>query len=276
MDIEIVERNRRGLEAHLAHMPRALEMIRFGGNSFNPSACYESLSSDHICVGTFDFFVNGNKASLKQHFHVAMMLKIASIALYDYQRFQVGDEVRFALLSDNPAMIDAIAKLEPPYFVEGRSNPQNAEFKVHMYQLAIRGDYEALQAKVERLAKNGRKKDRELPAQGKDFFSLLMRGDKQGLEDLIAQHAKFKSQDALTEDFMCFEGTIEAKICWIKGIQVQIDSPLLPMDLMPIEPLAHYDDVYDFLAPGYVPPKIGLFERLRYWFRQRSAAKRSI
>lgn len=271
MDTEIVERKRRGLEAHLEHMPQAIEMIRFGGKSFNPSGCYDSLSSDHICLGIFDYFVNGKKASLKQHLHVAMLLKIAAIALYDYQRFQVGDEIRFALLSDNPVLIDAIAKLAPPYFVGGCGNPLNAEFKVHMWQLAIRGDYEALQAKVERLAKNGRKKDRALPAQGKDFFSLLMLGDKQGLEDLITQHAKGKSQDALTEDFMCFEATIEAKICWLKGIQVHIDSPLLPMELMPIEPLEHYDDVYDFLQPGYIPPKVGLVERLRYWYKQRAA-----
>lgn len=254
-------------------LERIDEFLRYQRKTLRLHSCYSSWASAHIALAIHDYYVKGEIASLKQHLHVATKLKIASIALDDYQRFQVGNEIRYALLSDNPALIDAIAKLEPPYFLEGRSNPLNAEFKVHMWQLAIRGDYEALQAKVERLAKNGRKKDRELPAQGKDFFSLLMRGDKQGLEDLITQHAKVKSKDVFTEDFMCFEGTIEAKICWLKGIQVQIDSPLLPMDLMPIEPLEHYDDVYDFLSPGYVPPKVGLMERMRYWFRQRSAAK---
>lgn len=249
------------------------ELLRYQRKTLNLPACYMTWAGAHVALAIHDYYVNGNKASLKQHLHVATLLDLASIALKDYQRFQVGNEIRYALLSDNPALIDAIAKLEPPYFVEGRSNPLNAEFKVHMWQLAIQGDYESLQAKVERLAKNGRKKDRELPAQGKDFFSLLMHRDKQGLENLITQHAKVKSQDVLTEDFMCFQGIIEAKICWRKGIQVQIDSALLPMDLMPIEPLEHYDDVYDFLAPDYLPPKVGLLERMHYWFRQRSAAK---
>lgn len=274
MKVDILDgaRNLAGIARE--RMPGLIESVPFRDTPESLNFCLTWLANDHQCLAINDYFVEHRKESLKQHLHVATLLDIASIALYDYQRFQVGNEIRYALLSDNPAMIDAIAKLEPPYFVEGRSNPLHAEFKVHMYQLAIRGDYEALQAKVERLAKNGRKKDRELPAQGKDFFSLLMRGDKRGLEDLIAQDAKFKSQDALTEDFMCFEGTIEAKICWLKGIPVQIDSPLLPMDLMPIEPLEHYDDVYDFLAPGYVPPKVGLMERMRYWLRQRSTAKR--
>lgn len=273
MDAQIVERSQRGLQASLEHMPLVIDKIRYQGKSFNPSACYESLSGDHICLGVFDYFIEGNKQTFKQHFHVAIQLKLAAIALYDYQRFTVGEEILYALLSDNPALIDTIAKLAPPYFVEGRSNPLHSEFLVHMYQLAIQGDDEALQAKVERLAKNGRKKDRELPAQGKDFFSLLMRGDKRGLEDLIGQHARVKAQKALFEDFMCFQGTIEAKICWLRGIQVQIDSPLLPMALMPIEPLAHYDDVYDFLAPDYVPPKVGLWGRLRYWYQERARKK---
>ncbi len=144
-----------------------------------------------------------------------------------------------------------------------------------MYQLAILGDYEQLQVKIERLAKNGRKKDRELPTLRKDFFSLLMDGDKQGLEELISRDALVKSKDVLTEDFMCFQGAIEAKICWMKGIQVQIVSPLLPMALMPLQPLDHYDDVYDFLAPGYVPPKVGWLERLRYQLKERAQFKES-
>jgi len=255
---------------------RLVESVRFNPTKEGINYACTWLNSAHIGIAVHDYFVEGNQQSFKQHLHVASKLKISAIALKDYQRFTVGSEILYALLSDSTTVIDTIAKLEPPYFVENRSNPLNSEFIVHMYQLAIQGDYEALQAKVERLGKNGRKKERLLAAQGKDFFSLLMRGDRQGLEDLITQHANVKSQDALSEDFMCFQGTIEAKICWLKGIQVQIDSPLLPMALMPIEPLAHYDDVYDFLAPGYVPPKVGLFERMRYWYQERARAKASM
>lgn len=262
--------------ADVAHeqMPILIESVRFRNTPESLNYCYTWLASGHKRLAVHDYLVEGNLQSFKQHLHVASKLEIAAISLKDCRLFTtVGSEIFYALLSDSPTVIDTSAKLAPPYFVEDCGNPLNAEFIVHMYQLAIQGDYEALQAKVERLAKNGRKKDRELPAQGRDFFSLLMRGDKQGLEDLIAQHAKVKSQDVLTEDFMCFEGTIEAKICWLKGIQVQIDSPMLPMDLMPIKSLAHYNDVYDFLAPNYVPPKVSLLERLRYWYLERARGK---
>lgn len=276
MELNALDGARRLAEVAYEHMPLLIESVRFRNTPDSLSYCYKSLASGHQKLAVHDYFVEDNLQSFKQHLHVASKLEIAAIALYDYQRFTVGREILYALLSDSSSVIDAIAKLEPPYFLEGRSNPLHSEFRVHMYQLAIQGEYETLQAKVERLAKNGRKKERELPALGKDFFSLLMRCDKQGLEDLIGQHARIKAQDPLFEDFMCFQGTIEAKLCWFKGIEVQIDSPLLPMALMPIKPLAHYDDVYDFLAPDYVPPKVALLERLRYWYQERARGKASM
>ena len=250
------------------YMPDLIDKIRFRRKPLSLSNCYESLSGNHVAIGIYDFFVNANKYSLQQHLFTAIQLKLAAIALEDYQKFEVGSEILYALLSDNLLLIDKVARLETPHYVSARSNPLHAQFKVHMLQLAILGDYEALQLKVAHLAKNGRKKDRELPDQGKDFFSLLIQGDKQGLQELITQHAKIKSQDVVTEDFMCFLGTIEAKICWLKGIQVQIGSPLLPMGLMPLEPLDRYDDVYDFLQPGWTPPPQGIVDKLSGWFKK--------
>ncbi|MES2976006.1 MAG: Imm49 family immunity protein [Pseudomonadota bacterium] len=251
------------------------DKIRFRRNPIRLATCYSHLGIDHVSLAVHAFFVEGDIHRFKQNMHVASLLKIAAVETESYQRFTVGDEIFCALLSDNPVVIDSVARLEPRYFIEGRSNPLHSEFRVHMYQLAILGDYEQLQVKIERLAKNGRKKDRELPTLRKDFFSLLMDGDKQGLEELISRDALVKSKDVLTEDFMCFQGAIEAKICWMKGIQVQIVSPLLPMALMPLQPLDHYDDVYDFLAPGYVPPKVGWLERLRYQLKERAQFKES-
>jgi hypothetical protein len=40
------------------------------------------------------------------------------------------------------------------------------------------------------------------------------------------------------------------------------------MDLMPVKPLAHYDDVYDFVKPGWVPPSAGLLARVSRWLKR--------
>ncbi|WP_133649781.1 hypothetical protein [Paraburkholderia flava] len=76
-----------------------------------------------------------------------------------------------------------------------------------------------------------------------------------------------KSQDSIDDEFMSYTGTLEAKLSWYRGIQVEIDHPLVPMELMPVQFLDHYDDVYDFLKPGWVPPPQGLVGRVSRWFK---------
>ena len=267
MDIEIIQRKHRGLQATLEHLPIVIDKIRYRRKPIDLQACYSSLGGDHLTLGVYDYFIDGKLDSFKQHLHVACKLELSAIALDSYQRFSTGSEIFYALFTDNAELIDTMARLEPKYFMSARDNPLYPQFTVHMWQLVILGDHEVLQAKVEKLAKNGRKADRKLTAEGKDFFSLLMRGEKQGLEDLIYQHALIKSADPLTEDFMSFLGCLEAKLCWLKGIPVQIDSPLVPMELMPVKPLEHYDDVYDFLQPGYEPPPQGILDKVSRWFK---------
>jgi hypothetical protein len=268
MNHEILERKRRGLQFTLEYMPMHIGKIRGRSKGVNLAGCYGTLAYDHLTLGIYDYFIEGNLQGFKQHLYVACKLDLAAIALDSYQRFSVGSEVFNALFTDNAALIDTMARLEPKYFMSARDNPLYPQFTVHMWQLVILGDYETLQAKVAKLAKNGRKADRKLTAEGQDFFSLLMRGDKPGLEDLIHQHALIKSADPLTEDFMSFLGCLETKLCWLKGIPVQIDSPLVPMALMPIEPLEHYDDVYDFLQPGYEPPPQGILDKVSRWLKK--------
>ncbi|AJC23274.1 hypothetical protein RO07_11770 [Pandoraea pulmonicola] len=262
MDSDFIEKKRRGLQFSLDHMPQVIEKIRYRVKPISLENCYSSLANDHLVIGLFEYFINQNSERLKQNLHTACQLKLADIAIDSYQKFEVGSEILYALLSDSPGMVEEMANLKPSHFLSARDNPLHSQFQVHMWQLAIQGDYTALEAKAGHLAKNGRKADHMLAAQGKDFFSLLMRADKSGLESLIRQHADVCSRDALTEDYLSYLATIEAKLCWYRGIPAEIDHPLVPMDLMPIRPLAHYDDVYDFLYPDWVPPTQGLMWKL--------------
>lgn len=262
------ERLQNLLKAEEAGLPRLLNCFLHERRTVKLGYVLTGIASRSTTRGISAYFMNGDIAGLKQHFHVASKLILAAIDLEGGPTFNTGSEIWQALLSDNSEIINAIACVETATLLKDRHNPLRSPFQVHMLQLAILGDYESLQAKVEKLAKNGRKGDRELAAAGQDFFTLLMRGDKQSLEDLVTQHARIRSDDPLTEDFMSYLGTLEAKLCWFKGIKVQIDSPLLPMALMPIAPLAHYDDMYDFLQPGWVPPPQGLMEKVSHWLKK--------
>ncbi|MDY0745363.1 hypothetical protein SNE35_12650 [Paucibacter sp. R3-3] len=247
-------------------VPGLIELIRFKRRTANLSFCHLRLAGVHEIYAMKAKYVQGDDQQFRQHMHVACKLKIESIRLDKMDiPFQTSVEMWLALLSDSPDVIDTVSRLEPAHFAHLRDGVRNPQFGTHMWQLAIRGDYEALEAKVQRVAKSGGKQQRLLSAEGRDFFTLLMRADKAGLEERITKDARLRNDDPTTQDFFTYLATLEAKLCWYRGIEVQIDSDRVPMDLMPVRPLARYDDLYDFLKPGWVPPRqgwLGKIERL--------------
>lgn len=238
-------------------LPVLIENVRHRKTKNTPFSYY-FLSSRHQILALGEKYINGNDDGYRQHMHVASKLIVESIRIHDYQRMGTGGELWDALMSDSPEVINTMARFEPAYYTQHRHDPLSNYFFVHMWQLAIQGDDHALAIKIHRLAKNGRKPWRKRCADGQDFFSLLLCGDKAGLEHRIEEDAKLPNDDPITGGFFAFLATFEAKLCWYRGIKVDIANPQVPMDLMPIRPLARYDDVYDFLAPGWTPPRKGL------------------
>ena len=208
------------------------------------------------------YFVHHNIAALKQHCYLATRLGLASVGQDGGANFEIATDFLYALLSDNRDAISALAQVEVPALLKERNNPLNSRSYVYMLQLAIRGEDENLRGMIAKVAKNGRKPVRVESEEGRDFFSLLLKRDQVGLEECISKHARIKSPEPRIENFMSFQGTLEAKLCWFKGIPVKIDSPWLQMELMPMRPLERYDDVYDFLKPGWVPPPQGVIADL--------------
>ncbi|WP_431112268.1 Imm49 family immunity protein [Variovorax paradoxus] len=262
------ERLENALECEERNLQVHLHDIFYRRNKVRLGSVLVSLEGLSKTRGVHAYFIEGNVQAMKQHFYVASKLKLASLGQDGGGDFSLPGDCFYALLSDNIEIINAMADVETPQLIRERGNPLTGRFELHMLQLAIRDEHEALQAKIEKMAKNGRKPWREECAKGEDFYSLLLKRDKAGLERLIQdKHARIRSVDVRIEDFMSYLGTAEAKLCWLKGIPVQIESPLVPMELMPIAPLAHYDDEYEFLKPGWVPPAQGLLGKVSRWLK---------
>ena len=247
--------------------PDDIDRILHHRNKVVLGAVLTSLAGLSETRGMHAYFVEGQASALRQHFYVASKLRLASVREEGGSTFETNHHFFFALLSDNAEIISAFANLETPQLIRERDNPLWPRFHVHMLQLALCDEHEALQAKIEKMAKHGKKPWRDLCAKGEDFYSLLLRRDTQGLERLIEQWAIQQEGRAHLQKFLAEGSTLRAKLCWLKGIPVQIKSPWVPMGLMPIEPLPHYDDEYEFLKPGWVPPTQGLMGKLSRWLK---------
>ena len=51
----------------------------------------------------------------------------------------------------------------------------------------------------------------------------------------------------LLNEFISHPALGYAKLAWLKGIEVEIDNPLVPKELLPFKPLENYLNEYAFL-----------------------------
>jgi hypothetical protein len=239
----------------------------------DPERAY--MGYEHISLGMYGYFVEENIHTFKQNFYIASKLGAASAKEDGGETLSMDDSFLYPLLSDSAEIINTYSRLEPEEYLKNRDNPRAPQFFVHMIQLVLRDEHEALRVKIEKGARGSGKLYREEFKAGQDFYSLLLKRDWQALEARILKEAQFwetiikkgkMTGNPWTEDFLATNAVMYAKLCWMKGIEVQVDSPLVPKDLLPVAPLPYYDDPYDFLKPGWVPPPRGLLSKISRWF----------
>lgn len=202
--------------------------------------------------GLKSYFIDYDLRGLKQNFYVYCKLLMAAEqgaepcgdAFASYGSFLYG------LLSDSPEIFEWLTHAE----LKDKDDVKTPHFHWHQFQLVLRREDDALRETIALVAKKGRKHDKALAQAGQDFFSLLLKQDKEGLQALIENQAKIKSVHELEGQFLAGFAVVHAKLCWYRGIEVQIQNPLVPIELLPVEPLDSYDVEYDFLRPEWTPP----------------------
>lgn len=238
---------------------------------------FSFMAGAHENLGLLAYFVRHDIGAFKQHWHLASRLRChAARHVPDSDSYTTGGYMKtefqllYALMSESPAATNEASTLETYHLLKFRDDPRAREYSFHLAQLILRGDYEAAQAKIEIGAKKAGGKLKQAYATGTDFYSLLMKGDKAALETSITDYIRIDKKDTLPIicDFIYPIVTFRAKLCWYKGVPVEIDHPMVPMEWMPIAPLARYEDVYDFLSPDWTPPDQSLFARIARKFQK--------
>lgn len=262
---------------YLDDIKRSLLLLEQEFQTLDISSVLCHLAMAHENLGLIALYAHQDIAAFKQHWSVVSKLRVhAARHEPDSENYVSGGtmsremELLYAFVSDNPAAIEEVATLDTPRLIRYQDDAKAREFTFHLAQLVIRGDYEAAQAKIERGAKKAGGSLKKAYATGTDFYSLLIKGDKAGLEASIMDYTKQEEKNTLPTvcDFIRPVSTFRAKLCWRKGIPVEIEHPMVPMAWMPIAPLSHYDDIYDFFAPDWTPPDQSLFARVARKFQK--------
>jgi hypothetical protein len=155
--------------------------------------------------------------------------------------------ISMALLSDNSELINNYAELKNSTYVQDIKRGH----LVSCVQAIIREDWGFLKNQIainrEQL---GNKRGGQWIEADHAVFEGIMLGDKEKIEQalklLVTKWHKKRNDDPIDSQIISMPALGYAKLAWLKGIEVEVDSPLIPKELLPIKPNEQYTK-YDFM-----------------------------
>ncbi|HUW07033.1 MAG TPA: Imm49 family immunity protein [Williamwhitmania sp.] len=153
--------------------------------------------------------------------------------------------IGYALFSDNKDIIARFCRMKT-----SSSETWIGNIYIHTIQSMLLGDAEQLHHWMSRYEQRFTKK-KEMTYMG--CLEVLKGIDindislvEAGVNNLIKTHKRRPAIETVDPYFSIFAATM-AKLAWVKGLEVKVDNPLVPMELLPVRPLDNYADAYDFL-----------------------------
>jgi hypothetical protein len=196
-----------------------------------------------------NLFIDKNAKECKQCFYRCGRIDEYLIKKYDDRILDSGtSHLLYAVLSDNIPLMQEYAELghsKYTWMVEhGHST------LLYAIQQVIKEDWERLRWSLDIMASKNQKLNKVLLPDRKFFEGMLARDETKIIEAIMAllkDHKKRNKHMGIAQDYISIPALGYAKLAWLKGMEIEIDHPLIPKALLPYMPLDKYDDKYDFL-----------------------------
>lgn len=165
----------------------------------------------------------------------------------------------YTVLSDNTELISWYKQFQLPFCsspsdIKDRDNPKQPDFHAYQALLALNGEWDELRQRCELILSTDLKKDKKYLIDHR-FYLALANGDKTEMENVlkeltspkIARVRNYEMAFAFTEHFISTFATLYAKLAWMWGYELEIDTPFIPKAWLPIAPLETYPEPWDFM-----------------------------
>lgn len=215
----------------------------------NPENMYffvPSLEGTNQINALYQIYIEHDYRKAKASFYKAARIAEYMSDTYDWRVMDNGMfQISYAMFSDNEVLIDRYSRL--------KNKINNDTSMPYQYSNCIQNilaeDWDKLDWNIHCLTRFVKMKQFESFAGVVNILNGFKAKDevliKKGLEDFIAT-AKKRNKDGIISKFFSIDTAGFCKLAWIKGYEIDLKSPLVPAELMPIEPLDYYPE-YDFL-----------------------------
>ncbi|GAB3909755.1 Imm49 family immunity protein [Mucilaginibacter boryungensis] len=215
-------------------------------NNEDPYYIIPFFEGDNVVYALYAMYIEHDFAKARSCFYKAARIREFMTITYDRRFMDTGIyDLANAFLSDNSAIINRVCHLRNKVINETDMGYQIC----NAAQNILLNNFDELDLNIGRIERF-LKLPRFAPLAGlKDYFKGFLQNDKdkitQGLNDLLAARKK-RNIDPLISKFFSTDTAGYCKLAWLKGYEIDLQSPFVPVELMRIEPLKYYED-YDFL-----------------------------
>jgi hypothetical protein len=223
------------------------------------SGCLGGFSGDCLVRAMLAYFRDNDMPNMKQWAYLSAKTRIMweHETLSDY----LTEDLLRPLISDNEEVIEWYRRFSLPYElpknVSGgdKDDPKNWMFYRYQSWLALNARWDELGERCERILamQEQIKKDRSYLIDHR-FYLALAKGDKAGMTAVLLEKVTPKErktrqlqQSGITWDLIDSYATLFAKLAWRAGYELELDTPWIPKDWLPVRPLEKYDEPWPFM-----------------------------
>lgn len=195
----------------------------------------------------------------KHHFFTAALLDEVAISKFNDHQLSYGlGLMAFPLLSDNEGLIQRYSKLR--YLPWGKmkgmeENVQKGKSDIwaNTIQYFMANDKEGIERNLNIIETITIKQVKSKPLiNDYEFFKALYNENKSKMEEVleVLLSPKEHKKRCFNDIYAKYISTLAlgyAKLAWRIGIEVEVNSHLVPKELLPIRPLDFYEIPYEFL-----------------------------
>lgn len=240
---------------------------RFLNNPRVTNAWIRRLQEDNLVFAVYSLFEECDMEKAKQYFFTYGLLDAFRVRTYNdshfiYDLYSIG----YTMLSDNLLFLrNEYAQLDfVDFYLDERTGERITRTMeehvlagddgcifVHIIQQFLLNDDEMIQRDIEILEQKYPIDNQSLLRFDIDFFKALRSKDKETCEFIIYQmirpeYHQQRNTDPLLKRYLSMPALGYTKLAWILGLKLEINSPLVPTELLPIQPLNLYLNPYDF------------------------------
>ena len=258
--LEVIQEGLRHVGGHAAYL-KSLDLVDHPATMIEEGrgsrdGCIRNLERHYRARAIMSWFGRGDLHAFKQESYVASKLMYIREKEADELGLTLEQEYFHCLMSDCAPLLQVFTGFRPGTAegVKLLNNPKEHLYRHYQMTLALRGEWELLaQRAQEQLDAQPKGMTRFIVDQR--FYLALAHGDKAGMAAALTEltspkMAKVRNDQpefGFTHFFIGTHATIYAKIAWRAGHEIELDTPYIPKEWLPMTPLEKYEDPYLFM-----------------------------